>query len=221
MAKTQQVPEEQIENQVSGFEKFVKKYQKILGWAIIAALIVVFAALAINKWYLTPAREEARAQMFPAEQQFAHAEYATALEGDGNFPGFAQLISDYGSKCGEAVYLYAGICAYNLERYDEAIGYLKQYNGKDKILKAKALCATGDCYAAKDDKAAALSFFKKAAAVEDNLYRATYLFKAGIMAEEMGNDAEALGFYEEIQARYPQSAEGYEAARYISRIQNK
>lgn len=223
MAKNQQNPEVQEvqEVQVSGFEKFVKKYQTILGWTIIAALVIVFGALAINKWYLTPAREEARGQMFPAEQQFEKDNYQVALEGDGNILGFAQIISEYGFKCDKSAYLYAGICAYKLERYDEAIGYLGKYDGKDKILKAKAICAAGDCYAAKGDNAQALAFFKKAAAVEDNLYRATYLFKAGIICEEMGDEAQALKLYKEIETKYPQSAEGYEVIKYISRIQNK
>ena len=221
MANNQQIPEEQPEVQVSGFEKFIKKYQRILGWTTIVILIVIFGSLAVNKWYLEPAREEARGQMFAAEQQFEAKNYQQALEGDGNYLGFAQLISEFGSKCDKSVYLYAGICSYNLGRYDEAVAYFKDYSSDDKIMEAKALCCIGDCYAALGDNKEALSYFKKAAAVEDNLFRAAYLQKAGIICEEMGDTEAALKFYEEIKLKYPETAEGFEADKYISRIQNK
>ena len=37
----------------------------------------------------------------------------------------------------------------------------------------------------------------------------------------MGKDAEALKLYKEIETRYPQSVEGYDIQKYISRIENK
>ncbi len=213
--------EPQVENPVSGFESFVKKYQNIIFWAIIAILVIIFGTLAIQKWVVNPAREEARSQAFVAEQQFRAGDYETALNGDGNNLGFAQVIKQYGAKAGKAVYLYAGICDLNLGNNEEAVEYLKKYNGKDNILKAKALCCIGDAYANLDNNAKALEYFKKAAAVEDNIYRATYLFKAGIICEETGKEAEALKFYEEIKTKYPQSMEAYEIDKYISRIKNK
>jgi len=213
--------EPQVEIQPSGFESFVKKYQNILIWTVTAIVVIVFGALALQKWVMEPAREEARAQAFVAEQQFRDGNFEAAFNGDGNNLGFDQIISQYGNKAGKSVYFYAGLCQYNLGNYAEAAALLKKYNGKDKILKAKALCCVGDAYANLDDNASALSYFKKAAAVEDNIYRATYLFKAGIICEEMGKEAEALKFYKEIETKYPQSMEGYEIAKYISRIENK
>ena len=47
------------------------------------------------------------------------------------------------------------------------------------------------------------------------------LVKAGMVAEKLGENAKALGFYETIQNKYPQSIEGYEIDKYISRVQNK
>lgn len=221
MANNQQIPEEQPEVQVSGFEKFIRKYQRILGWTVVVILVVIFGYLAINKWYIEPAREDARGQMFTAEQQFEAKNYQQALEGDGNYPGFAEIIAEFGGKCDKSAYMYAGICAYNLERYDEAIAYFEDYSSDDKIMAAKALCCIGDCYAALGNNKEALSYFKRAAGVEDNLFRAAYLQKAGIICEEMGDEQGALKFYEEIKLKYPETAEGFEASKYISRIQNK
>lgn len=221
MAQNKKVQEEQPEVQVSSFEKFVKKYQNILTWGIVGILVIVFGILAINRWVVKPAQEEARGQMFTAEQLFAAGEFETALNGDGNNLGFAQVAEQYGSRAGKAVWFYAGICAYNTGDYEAAVSYLKKYNGKDKILKARALCCLGDAYVNLDRKDAALNCFRKAAALEENIYRAGYLLKAGIVCEEMGDEAQALKYYKEIETRYPQSMEAYEIQKYISRIENK
>ena len=221
MAQNKKVQEEQPEVQVSSFEKFVKKYQKILTWGVIAILVIVFGILAVNRWIVKPAREEARGQMFAAERLFGEGNYAQALEGDGNILGFAQIAEQYGSRAGKSLWLYAGVCAYNTEDYEAAVKYLKKYNGKDKILKARALCCLGDAYVNLDQNAEALACYKKAAALEDNIYRAGYLLKAGNLCEAMGDDARALEYYKEIRTRYPQSIEAYEIDKYISRIENK
>jgi len=218
--KIQTKQEEQEIQKIGSFETFIKKYQKILSTVVLAALVIVFGALALNKWVVTPQKEEAKGQMFYAEAQFRSGLFEQALNGDGNYLGFAQIIDEYGSKAGKAVYLYAGICQLNLGNNDEAISYLKKYSTSDKILKGRALCCIGDAYANKGDNAQALSYFKKAAAVEDNAYRAGYLKKAGIICEEMGNNDEAVKLYEEVQTKYPQSLEGYDINKYISRIKN-
>ena len=49
--------------------------------------------------------------MFKAEQKFAQGNFELALNGDDNTMGFEEIIDTYGSKAGEAVYLYAGASA--------------------------------------------------------------------------------------------------------------
>ncbi len=53
------------------------------------------------------------------------------------------------------------------------------------------------------------------------MFSAAYLLKAGAVCEELGDNAKALSFYKEIKEKYPQSMEGYEIDKYISRIENK
>lgn len=221
MEQNSQIQEEQVENQVSGFETFVKKYQKILSIGVIAALVIVFGALAFNKWVTIPAQEEAKGQMFPAEYLLAEGEYEKALNGDGNILGFAQIIDEYGAKAGNDTYLYAGICAYRTGDCEAAVNYFKKYNGKEPILKGKALAALGDSYSNLEKYDEALAAYRKAAGVADNIYTATYLFKAAGICTKLGKDAEALEAYREIRDKYAQTPEGYEAAKYISRIENK
>ena len=156
-----------------------------------------------------------------AEQNFRAADYEVALNGDGNVLGFNQIISEYGAKAGKAVYFYAGVCELQLGNYDAAIKALESYKGKDAILAARATACIGDAYVGLENYAKALGYFEKAAATVDNMFAAGYLLKAGVVAEKLGQNEKALGFYETIQDKYPQSMEAYEIGKYIARVENK
>jgi len=215
------VQEEQMTATVSTLEVFFKKNLKIFESVIIAILVIICAGLALNKWYLIPAKEEAKAQMFNAEQLFRAGNYETALNGDGNNLGFADIASQYGRKAGKIVYFYEGCCNLHLGNNEDAINCFNKFKTSDDILAARALCCTGDAYANLGETAKALSYFKKAAAKGDNQFAAGYLLKAGIASEELGDQEGALKFYKEIELKYPQSIEGYDIQKYISRIENK
>ena len=212
---------EAVVEAVSKTEKFFNENGKLLS-GILAAVIVVAAG--IFCWYkfaYQPAVVEAQGQMAVAEANFRTGDFELALNGDGNVLGFAQIIDEYGAKAGKAVYFYAGVCELQLGNWDLAIKNLQAYNGKDAILKARATACIGDAYVGLEEYGKALGYFEKAAAVADNMFAATYLLKAGMVAEKLGENAKALGFYETIKNQYPQSMEGYDVEKYIGRIQNK
>ena len=223
MAKEKEIKNENAEvvaEAVSKTEIFFKENGKKM--AIILAVAVVLAA-GIFCWYkfaYQPAVAEAQGQMITAEQYFGKSDYETALNGDGNALGFAQIIDEYGKKAGKSVYFYTGICELQLGNYESAIKYLKSYNGKDAILAARALACIGDAYVGLENYKTALGYFEKAAAKVDNMFAAGYLLKAGLVAEKLGEDAKALSFYKTIKDKYPQSMEGYDIDKYISRIEN-
>lgn len=188
--------------------------------AIIAVLIIAGAGFFLwHKFGYMPQKAEAQEQMFPAEANFRAEEYELALNGDGNVLGFAQIIEEYGNKAGKAVYFYAGVCEYQLGNYNEAISYLSSYKGKDKILLARATACIGDSYVALNDYAKAVGYFEKAASIVENIYAAGYLLKAGVTYEELGQNDKALAAYKTIKDKYPQSMEGYDIDKYISRIE--
>ncbi len=219
---TQSQEEKNVGAAISSIELFLKdkKNQKRLSWAVIAVLVVVFGIIAINRWYIQPLKAEARAQLFPAEQLFMVGDYHTALYGDGNLMGFAEIADQYGKKAGKIVYFYKGICQLHTDDNEGAIESLKKYNGKEKITKARAYCCIADAYVNLDNNAEALKWYKKAAAVDANSYTAGYLLKAGIICEEMGDNEQALQFYDEISVKYPNTLEAYEVGKYISRLKN-
>ena len=223
MAKNNQkeAQQEQVATTVSGVEEFFKKNQKWIEWAVLALLVVILAIFAINRWVIAPAKAEAQAQLFPAEQLFRAGNFEAALNGDGNALGFNDIISNYGKRAGKAVYLYAGLSNLQLGNNQEALDLLKKYSVKDKIMQGRAYSAIGDAYANLKDYTNALAWYKKAAALADNEFRPAYLLKAALVSEETGDLAGALSLYKEIETKYPQTVEGYDVQKYISRIENQ
>ena len=206
---------------VSKTEKFFNENGKVLGGIVAGFAVVAAIVFCWYKFAYQPAVEEAQGQMAVAEENFRAADYELALNGDGNVLGFTQIIDEYGAKAGKAVYFYAGVCELQLGNYELAIKDLKAYKGTDEILKARALACIGDAYVGLENYAEALVYFEKAAAVVENMYAAGYLLKAGAVAEKLGENAKALGFYETIKDQYPQSMEAYEIDKYIGRVENK
>ena len=221
LTEQEALQKEKLDSTVSSIERYYQENKKTFYGCVIAVLVIILGILAYNQWILKPKQVEAMQQLFPAETAFQAGSYETALNGDGNVLGFKDIISQYGKKGGKAVYLYAGICELQLGNYQEAIDMLKKYNGKDKILSARALACIGDAYVGLEDYNTAVSYFENAAKESDNMFSANYLLKAGITYEELGNETKALACYKEIKDKYPQSVEGYDIDKYISRIESK
>ena len=214
---------EAVVEAVSKTEQFFEKNGKTLSYAAIAVVVVIAAVFCWNKFIHQPKVAEAQGQMAWAEENFRNAAdstgYALALYGDGNVLGFVQILDEYGTKGGKSVNFYAGVCELQLGNWESAIKYLQAYNGKDAILAARAQACIGDAYVGLEDYNKALGYFEKAAATIDNMFAASYLLKAGVVAEKLGENAKALSFYEKIKDQYPQSMEAYDIDKYIGRIE--
>ncbi|MBQ9310627.1 MAG: tetratricopeptide repeat protein [Bacteroidales bacterium] len=215
----EEVRQEQVENQVSKFEQFYNKYKNVV-WGVIAAIVIIWLAiLAYQKFVYQPRCEAAREQAYPAENNFQQGEYDLALNGDGNVLGFAEIIDTYGSKAGKAVYLYAGLCELQLGNFEDAVSYLKKYNGKEPILAARAQACLGDAYVGLENYKDAVAAYKKAVAKADNYFAASYLVKEGLALEKLGDKAAALGCYKTVKDKYPQSIEAFDIDRYIAAVE--
>lgn len=209
---------EAVVEAVSKTDLFFKENKNLIIGVAVAAVLVAFGIFAFQKWYYQPKAREAQQQLYPAEMAFKAESWETALNGDGNNLGIAQVIEDYGKTTPAAAWFEAGICELQLGNYESAIDYLKNYKGKDAILKARSISCMGDAYVGLEDYAKALDCFVKAAGVIDNIYAAAYLLKAGVTAEQLGKNEEALKYYKTIKEQYPQSMEGYDIDKYISRL---
>ena len=212
---------EAVVDALSKTEKFFNQYGKLIAGVAAGVVVGAIAVFCYVKFVYQPAVVEAEGQMALAEQNFRAADYEVALNGDGNVLGFNQIISEYGAKAGKAVNFYAGVCEFNLKNYESAIKYLKAYNGKDAILAARALACIGDCYVNMEDYKTALTYFEKAVAAGDNLFAAEYLLDAGLVAEKLGENEKALGYYKQIKENYAAAPQAYDIDKYISRIEAK
>lgn len=211
---------ENIENALTQAESFVLKNQKILTNIVLAVLVVAIAIVAIHRWYVLPRQNEAAVQLYPAERYFAADSVQLALNGDGNNPGFIDIIDEYGSTpSGKLATYYAGICCLRLGEYEQAIDYLKKFKSKDVMVSSIAIGAMGDAYAELGRNAEAVSSYLKAAANKPNEETSPiYLFRAGLLCEKTGDLAQALSLYEKIQSEYPSSTEGGNIEKYIARV---
>ena len=210
--------QENLEQTVSATEQVFNENKKTI-WGVVAAVLVIgLGVLAYSKFVYQPKCVEAMQQSYPAEMSFQAGEYELALNGDGNNLGFADIIADYGSKAGKAVYLYAGICELQLGNNEEALSYLKKYNGKEPILAARAKACEGDAYVALGDYEAAVRSYKAAVNRADNIFAAAYLLKEGSALEALDRKEEALACYKTIEDKYPQSLEAYDIAKNIARV---
>ena len=212
---------EAVVEAVSKTEQFFEKNGKLLTIICVAVVVACAAVFCWHKFVHQPKVAEAQGQMALAEDNFRAADYELALNGDGNVLGFVQILDEYGTKAGKAINFYAGVCELQLGNWESAIKYLEAYNGKDQILAARAKACLGDAYVGLEDYKKALGYFEQAADAADNMFAATYLLKAGAVAEKLGDNAKALSFYNKIKEEYPQSMEGYDIDKYIGRIQNK
>ena len=134
MAKITKEEERQqnVAEAVSKTELFFKKYSNLIYSCVIAVLVIALLVIAYNRFILQPKKAQAADQMAQAERWFEAGEYELSLTGDDNSLGFDDIISQYGSKAGQAVYLYAGIAKYRTGAYKEALSLLKKYKGEDR-----------------------------------------------------------------------------------------
>ena len=203
---------------VSKTEAFFQKNGNLITWIGVAIVAVAALVLLYINYILKPAQTEAQEMSYKAEELFRNGEYAKALAGEGDVMGFADIIDQYGSKAGSAVYFYAGICELQAGNAQGAIGYLKKYDGGEPILKARALCCIGDAYVGLDNLSEALNYYLKAAKTVDTSFAAAYWLKAAFVAEELGKTADALSYYQIIKDKYAATYEGYQIDKYISRL---
>ncbi len=206
---------------VNKTEQFFKEYGNLIYGIVIGILVIALAILAYNRFILQPKKQQATEQMAQAERWFDAGEYELALNGDDNSLGLEDIIDQYGSKAGEAVYLYAGIANLQTGDYEDALDYLKKYKGNDPILLARAQACIGDCYVEMEDYESAASWFCKAAKTSDNAFSAAYLLKAGTAYEALEDNAKAISCYKEIKEKWANAPESFEIDKYITRLETE
>jgi tetratricopeptide (TPR) repeat protein len=214
---------QELESALKRTEQFIEDNQKKITYVVGGIIVLVAAFLAFNKFYLQPKEEEALTQMFMAENYFEKDSFNLAINGDGNYLGFLDIIDDYGlTKSANRAKYYVGISYLHLGQYEDAVDYLKKFKTDDLLLGPLKAGAIGDAMLELGKSEDALSQYKKAYSETDNeLTTPVYKMKAAKLLESMNKLDEALKLYEEIKKDYPESAEGSTIDRYIARVKIK
>ena len=227
MAKQHVAEQETLGEAMNKTEFFFEKNGRMLSYVFLGLLVLAALVFGYRALIVSPRAEKAAEMIAEAQYRFEdqNADYALALEGDANGPGFLDVIDQYGStRAGNLDKHYAGICYLRLGDLDNAATYLAKYKPAKgipaEIVNAQNIGLQGDIAVEKGDYAAAIKLFEKAAKVSDNnLTAPMYLRKAALAANAMGNKEQALGFAQRIQNEFPASAEAQNAEKLMGTIQ--
>lgn len=214
---------QELESALTKTERFIEENQKPITYAVGAIILVVIAYLGFTRFYLQPRQDEAQSQMFMAENYFEQDSFNLAINGDGNYLGFLDIIDDYGmTKSANLAKYYTGISYLHLGQYEDALDYLKGFKTKDLLLGPIAEGARGDAKLELDDMEGALKHYEKAYSMNDNeLTTPVYMMKAARLLETMDELEDALALYQEIKNKYPETNEGQNVDKYIARVELK
>lgn len=214
---------QELESALTKTEHFIEENQKPITYIVGAIVLVVIAFLSFSKFYMQPRQQEAQSQMFMAENYFEKDSFNLAINGDGNYLGFLDIIDDYGmTKSANLAKYYTGISFLYLEQYEDALDYLNDFDTDDLLLGPIAEGAKGDAELELGNTDAALKHYKKAYSMNDNeLTSPVYMMKAANLLESMDELEDALAIYQEIKEKYPDSNEGRNIEKYISRVEIK
>jgi len=210
---------ENVEHVLTSSEAFIEKYQKQILFTVASVVLIVLAILAIRNFYLQPREIAAENEMGKAQIFFAADSFKVALDGNKDFIGFKEVVSEYGiTPSGNLAAAYAGICYFKLGQYENAVKYLSQFDGEDSYFTTSVIGLIGDSYVELNETSKALDYFEKAADTDNSVLSPIYMKKAGTVCESLKQPEKALEFYTEIKDNYPKSTEAADIDKYIARV---
>lgn len=214
---------EGIEQALTRSEQFIEENQKGLTYFLIGIIVVLLIIIGGNRYYLKPLNEEAAADMYYAERFFEIDSFNLALNGYGTYPGFLNVMDDYGmSKSAKISRYYAGVCYHQLGDQESAIRLLNKFKTKDLLVGAAKFSTLGDAYVELGELNKAISAYKSGVEkYKNNFSTPIILKKMGLVYEELGQLDEALKVYKTIESTYPETTEGREIKKYIGRVESK
>ena len=224
MAKEVVTPqEEMLESAKAQTENFFEKNSKMVVVAIVAIFALAAVVFGYKKVIVEPRMTKAQEMLFEAQYQFEsqNADFALALNGDENTPGFAQVVEQYGNTpAGNLARMYAAACSLRLGEFAQAQSYINSFKNvkgvPGEIINAMAAGIKGDIAVENGDNAAAAKLFEQAAKVSENDFTTPmYLRKAALAYAAMGNDAKATELMKVINEQYPASYDAREAMKLV------
>jgi tetratricopeptide (TPR) repeat protein len=198
---------------------FWSNYNKIITYGGSAIIVLLLSWIGYQKLIKEPKELKAGESIFLAERLFD--KMATAgfnkdsvnivlnggnLQGD-NIIGLLKIMSSYdGTLTANRARYMTGACYLQIKEFDKAIKYLKEFDGNGASqIQCKAYIMLGHAFAEKNNTSEAMSYYKKAAEVneKDESITPDALMICGSYAEANGKNEEAMEFYKKIKDKYP------------------
>ena len=199
---------------------FWTQYNRPLMIACAAVILLGGAWLAYKYLVVAPKEKKAADALFKAEEYYRIDSLNKALKGDGQFPGFEKVISQYGgTKAGNMAKYYSGIIYLKNGDLAKATKYLKEFDTDAPQIKARTYKLLGDAYADQGKNGDALENYKKAAHAfeSDEQASSEYLFMAAYFADRVDNNKkEAIDLYKELKKKYPNTQYSSDADKYLA-----
>lgn len=214
-----------LDEGASKTEKWLEKNQKAL--IIVIAVIVIGAvgAWAYNEFVMIPKQKEAIAESYEANKYYDLALsstgatkdslYRVALEGANGKYGLLKIAEEYkGTDAGNLATYQAGMAYLNIggDQLQNAIDYLKAFDGGDSVLNSIAQAGIGDALVQAGQQKDAVAFYLKAANTNVNEFSTPkYLLKAAKVALITNDYKTAVTALERIEEDYPEAPEASNA----------
>jgi tetratricopeptide (TPR) repeat protein len=211
---------QEVEHALTTAELFFENNARIISIVFGVSVVIALILLATHRFYTIPRENKAKEQIFTAEEYFEKDSFNLAINGDGNYPGFLDIIDNYGrTKAGKLARYYTGISYLHLGKFQEAIDYLEDFSTDDLLVAPVAKGATGDAYSELGNKEKAVKLYLEAAKLNNNAFTSPiYYLKAGKTYEVLGKKDEALATYQIIKEKFAESNEGRTIDKYIARL---
>ncbi|MDR2009497.1 MAG: tetratricopeptide repeat protein [Bacteroidales bacterium] len=212
-----------VETAFNRAENFVETKQKTLIGIAAGILVIILAVVLYTNFVREPRKNEAWSESFKAEYYFEIDSFNLALYGDGFYPGFVDIVDQYGSTpMGNASKYYAGVCLMRIGEFESAIDYLEGFKSKDPMVGAMATNLIGDANMELGNNETALKNYLKAADKASNEFLTpVFLMKAGRTCELLGDYKQALNIYTRIEKEYHGTQQQREVEKFIERAKTK
>jgi tetratricopeptide (TPR) repeat protein len=210
----------EAENDFGQTGKFVRDNQKSLTFIIGAIIALILLYFAYQKFYLAPRETEAADQMHVAQDNWAKKDWDKAIKGEGSYPGFEKIISQYSNtKAANLAYFYLGTAYLNKGDFNKAVENLTNFRGDDNVISIEALGSTGDAYVELNNMDKAESYFQMAVDKKNAFLTPFYLKKLGLVYDAKKDYKSAIDTFQKIKTDYPSSNEAQNVDEYIARDQ--
>ncbi len=207
-----------LDESASKTEAWVQKNQNYILGVIGIIAIGVLGYLGYNEFIQKPKEASAANELFYPQQYFDQALasetakdslFTLALNGAEGKYGFLDIIEEYkGTNAANLAKYSAGMTYLNMQQYDEAIAHLESFSSDNKVFGAMAKGGMGDAFSQLNQPEDALEYYIKAFEHDSNGYTTPrFLYKAGVVAMDLGQKEKALGFFERIKNDFSTSQE--------------